>query len=471
MDKNLGQVFTPKWIVDKMISGIKFENETILEPSCGDGAFLKEIVEYILKLNTSKENKKRILENQIEAFEIDKKVHSLCLRNLNTLTSDYDIHNIKWNIHNTDTLKYDFKQKKYSYIIGNPPYIRLHNLPEEYRQFLKLNFSFCKGTTDIYVAFYEKCLNLLEENGTLIFITPNSFLRNTGFKTFREYIYNNNLLKNLKDFKSSKIFNAATYCAIMTLKRHTNKTFTYEEYKEEKCIINETKDFGILNKDKWILSSNENEEFLNKLKPNKEYNINVQYGLATLRDKIYITDDFQDLDNGLCRFKNTIIETDLIRVIIKGSKVGRLKKTEYCIFPYKKTEKGYEPLTEQELSEKYPRTYLYFLNNKEELLKRDLDKNYVSWFQYGRSQGIQTLINEKLIIDPIVNPNGKVICLPGDKDTLVYSGIFITGENLEEIRQLLVSEDFTKYVSIKGKDMQGGFKSLTTKIIKEYIKK
>ena len=111
----------------------------------------------------------------------------------------------------------------------------------------------------------------------------------------------------------------------------------------------------------------------------------------------------------------------------------------------------------------------YLLSNKEELLKRDIDKNYISWFQFGRSQGVQTTINHKLVVDPIVNTNGKVICMPAEKETVVYSGIFITGENLNEIKEILSSENFVKYVEIYGKDMQNGYKSLTTKIIKNYI--
>lgn len=468
MKKELGQVFTPKWIVNLMLKNIDLTKEYILEPSCGDGAFLKEIVKNILKTNVP--NKKEILETQIEAFEIDEEHYKKCIENLNAICAEHSITDINWNIHCTDTLKYNFEDKKYTLIIGNPPYIRLHNLDKEYREFLKKNFVFCKGTTDIYLAFYEKCIKLLSKTGKLLFITPNTFLRNVSFKSFRDYIYQECLLNNLKDFKSSKIFNVSTYCAIMTLTKNKNNSFTYEEYSMEKMLFSEEKDKELLNRDKWILTSSENESISNSTISINSLNHNIQYGVATLRDKIFITSDFELINEKICRFKDYIIETDLIKVAIKGSKIGRLKNTEYCIFPYKKTEDGYKPLTEDEMEENYPQTFKYFLDNKEELLKRDIDKNYTSWFQFGRSQGIQTMINDKIVIDPIVNPNGKVICLPADKNAIVYSGIFITGENLEEIREILTSKNFVKYVSLYGKDMQNGYKSLTTKIIKNYLK-
>ncbi len=50
--KTLGQVYTPKWIVDEILDLVGYNNsvildKTILEPACGDGAFLIEIVKYI----------------------------------------------------------------------------------------------------------------------------------------------------------------------------------------------------------------------------------------------------------------------------------------------------------------------------------------------------------------------------------------------------------------------------------------
>ncbi|MDY2584360.1 MAG: hypothetical protein SOW07_01750, partial [Helicobacter sp.] len=41
LNRNLGQFFSPKILVDKCISLIKNKNGRILEPSCGDLAFKK----------------------------------------------------------------------------------------------------------------------------------------------------------------------------------------------------------------------------------------------------------------------------------------------------------------------------------------------------------------------------------------------------------------------------------------------
>ena len=57
-------------------------------------------------------------------------------------------------------------------------------------------------------------------------------------------------------------------------------------------------------------------------------------------------------------------------------------------------------------------------------------------------------------------------------DVFVYSGIFIsTKKSREEINQLkatLESPEFTRYIRITGKDFSGGYKSITTKQIKNF---
>lgn len=54
--KTLGQVFTPTWIVSEILNLVGYNDDTILnkyilEPSCGDGVFLLEIVERYIDHN------------------------------------------------------------------------------------------------------------------------------------------------------------------------------------------------------------------------------------------------------------------------------------------------------------------------------------------------------------------------------------------------------------------------------------
>ena len=57
--------------------------------------------------------------------ETDKEKIEICKERLNAVLREYDIDGVRWNIHNRDYLK--AQMKKYSYVIGNPPYITITN--------------------------------------------------------------------------------------------------------------------------------------------------------------------------------------------------------------------------------------------------------------------------------------------------------------------------------------------------------
>lgn len=95
------------------------------------------------------------LERDIEAYETDKEKIEICMERLNAVLREYDIVGVRWNIHNSDYLK--ARTKKYSYVIGNPPYITYHDMSEKQRKWLKKKFKSCKrGRFDYCYAFIEK---------------------------------------------------------------------------------------------------------------------------------------------------------------------------------------------------------------------------------------------------------------------------------------------------------------------------
>ena len=175
-------------------------------------------------------------------------------------------------------------------------------------------------------------------------------------------------------------------------------------------------------------------------------------------------------DNGLCLFNGAKVEKALLKDAIKGSRMfcgDGLKKVK-ILFPYKKENSRWVIIPEKEMKVDFPFTWKYFLQNKEELEKRDMDKNTL-WYEYGRSQAVQSIHKEKIIIDILVN--GRINLEVVDKKTMLYSGIFITTDNkntLLKIKNELEKQDFLKYARILGKNMQGEYKSINTAIIKQY---
>lgn len=231
-NKELGQFFTPTFIVKLMLNHIKYHGVNILsksvcDNSAGEGAFLIEMVKRFIQSakDNNIDNIEEQLNEKIYGIELDKKTYKKLIENLNRVVDDYGLESTKinWkNIRNDNTLNIDVKV---DLIIGNPPYVRKRNMinQKELDNFL---FS-SQSNGDLYLSFFEKSLNSLNENGELLYITPSSWLNSKSAEKMREYFYNENLIESLIDFERNQIFNATTYVAITHLKMNKNSQNTH----------------------------------------------------------------------------------------------------------------------------------------------------------------------------------------------------------------------------------------------------
>ncbi|MEO0172793.1 MAG: Eco57I restriction-modification methylase domain-containing protein [candidate division WOR-3 bacterium] len=72
-------------------------------------------------------------------------------------------------------IKSIFGNKKFQSVVGNPPYVRIQNLDDDTRNLIKKHWKLIKGDTDIFIPFIELGIELIDENGKLGYITPNSY--------------------------------------------------------------------------------------------------------------------------------------------------------------------------------------------------------------------------------------------------------------------------------------------------------
>ncbi len=485
--KKLGQVFTPKWIVNEILDLVGYNDDSILEkyilePSSGDGIFLYEIINrYIdicIKNKMQTDNIIEQLEKYIFGVEIDKIEFDKSINNLNLLVKvklSID-KKLNWKIYNQNTFDF-FKNHiaHFDFIVGNPPYIRIHNLDKETRDILKRDFMFSEGTIDIYLSFFEMGFKMLKDNGFLGFITPNSYLHNSSYKLFREYLKSKKIVKTLIDFKANKIFKGfSTYTAITIINKNNKQDFfEYKELVDDKIEFINQIYFNKVNKKDWSFSSVEDERFLANLNKDKNCMIkdffDVQYGFATLRDKIFISKT-EAYNEDLVYFNGSLVEKNILRIVVKGSRFkGDINNNQQILFPYKFHNQKYRAIPEEILKKNYPNAYKYLLKNKVELKKRDLDKNAL-WYEFGRSQGVQSIHNEKIILSTLIN--GQIDFYRVPKNVMMYSGLFIIKNKAfsdwKLVETTLKSMEFYKYIRLTGKDFSGGYKSITSKQIKEF---
>ena len=455
-----GEVFTPKeiikFILDKTFNPI--EMDYILEPGCGDGRFIVAIMERIIeRLNGDCE----LINNKISkiyGIELDHKNYLDTQKNIEFFLSNYSFIQSRPNILNEDALMSDVHNDiEWSYIVGNPPYIRIHNLDADYLATLQKKYAYLRsGMVDLYYAFFELHKNL-KNDGVLCFITPSSYLYNKSGELLFSDLYSQKLLNNIVDFTSEKMFeNASTYTCITTINKNSQE-LVYQKSDEN---------FNV-NYEQIIEFESENTNFIDLIQIGGERlsvfkdKYRVKTGFATLSDKIFVITNFSDNGETITFVKNKreyTIEKNITKKCIKASK----HNGDYhrVIFPYRNVNGVNLPMTEEELREDYPLVFNYMNDYKVELLKRDKGKiEQDKWFLWGRTQGINNTCGSKVIISPIyfTNPFFYV-----DEDVLVYSGYYIITERFDEI---FTDTDFINSLNFVSKPMAHGWKSLQKKIL------
>jgi adenine-specific DNA-methyltransferase len=164
---NLGQVFTPNNIVLEMIDLIQNRGQ-VLEPSCGDGAFLKHLPQAI-------------------GIEIDTQYFGPNIFNMDFFDYNPDI--------------------QFQTIIGNPPYVRNKEISISTKNKLKNYFD---NRTNLYVHFIDKCIDLLTDHGELIFIVPRDFIKSTSAKVLNNRLMKEGTFTYWRELGDEKVFYKAT---------------------------------------------------------------------------------------------------------------------------------------------------------------------------------------------------------------------------------------------------------------------
>ena len=488
--KELGQVFTPEHIVNLVLDNACYFsgnilNKKIIEPSFGNGAFLKCILERLIcECRDNFMDEEEIIhqiEQNIYGIEKDEKCFEYTQNLLSSTLKENGIElTPKFNLYHQDALEWN-RFGYFDFVVGNPPYVRIHNIDTKSRELLD-KFQLTKGMADLYVVFYELGLKMLKDNGWLGFITPNSFFKNSSQKKFRKYLIDNNLIVSLQDFGSTKVFDGFdTYTCICTLsKDKCDNKFVYkfcENMHTEYSTVYSNDWFGA-NYDgfPWVFTDANDKAFLDFKKAETcciaDF-CSVQHGFATNKDDVYIANEIRESEkDGCVIFNHHYVEREVLRKIVKASKYKSEGVYKYILFPYKKGDTGrYIPLEENELKRLYPNAYNYLLLHKKELEGRDMEKGS-KWYQFARSQGLLNCDKKKLVINHIIPKDTESVSvyeLP--EDVFVYSGIFITSENegnLKMVKDILSNEHFAKYAKLTGKNMAGGYKAINSKMIKSY---
>lgn len=89
-------------------------------------------------------------------------------------------------------------------LLANPPYGITYD--EQLKDMYEKAFTAFGRNNDIYVAFYEHGIGILKQNGSLTYITPNTYLNGDYFKEIRRIITGKTKIIEIIDYKEIPIF-------------------------------------------------------------------------------------------------------------------------------------------------------------------------------------------------------------------------------------------------------------------------
>jgi len=460
--KENGRIYTPSHIVLNMLSMLEYNNENIIgkhviDNSAGDGAFLTAVVDtyckIFLKSSNDRAELRTHLSDYIHGVEIDKTEHAKCISNLNKITEKYRVFGVKWDILCADTLTISKYNNKMDYVVGNPPYVRIHNMVKNRLKIKQL--SFCQhGMVNLYIAFFEVGLKMLKQDGKMCLITPSSCLKSQAGIKLREYISAERNLTKIVDLEHYQAFNAKTYTMI-TLFEKSRKVDRLDYYiydtKKLRPMFRANLSYSDIFINKCIYVSDlKHLKLLKQIEEhyqNATHKVTVKNGITTLADSVFI-DDFE--------FKSCTID------IIKASTSQALK----CIFPYSADGSA---MTIDELKKKHADVYNYLYSHKKILEKRDLEKGG-SWFLLGRTQGLKDVFKDKITINTNIKSIKDIRLNRAKAGVGVYNGLYIiSNHTFEKIEATLKSNEFIEYLQMLKNYKNGGYYTISSVELAKYL--
>lgn len=405
--KNNGCIYTKQWVVDMMLDlcGYTSENNlssmTIVEPSCGEGSFVIEIVDRLCKSCKKYQIEPLKMLGCIRAYDIDKDALAMVRKTVTELLGKYQIEQALVN-----NLLYDwFREEdfieanidKADLVIGNPPYIRATDISKELRRaYSKALDTFTMGT-DMYIAFMEKGLKTLNESGKLCFICSDRWQKNQSGAKFREFLKNNDLYLSFNcQMHDVEAFDqdVTAYPSISLFQRGMSEKVditcnsTFDCVSAKKIVDNFSK--GICNTDSKSFNyiiSNDNQKILD-FPTIEEAGISMGIGIATGKDAVFITED-----------PNVVEEDRLVPLAYARD----IKDYHFPAKPIKWLINPWENGNLVKLDE-YPKLRNYFYEHEDELKGRHVaKKNPDKWFRTIDKLNTELQRQEKLLIRDMSN--------------------------------------------------------------------
>ena len=452
-----GIVLTKPVVVSFMLDKIGYTSAKdlselrIIEPASGDGAYAIEIIDrlYLSSINFEFSFQKAL--QNLEFYELDSHMSYLLTERVKSHLNQYSTILPDGLIKTQDFLT--AKTTECDFVVGNPPYVRHENIPEKQKIEYRQQFETFKYRSDLYIAFYEKGLRLLNKDGVLSYICSNRWLKNQYGKSLRELIQSSFDLTDIIDLEGTYPFeeDVIAYPAITTIhKKSPSRTSKYYKVDDIEDIYKldspeiKFRHLSLINSANWFSfqpSYSGFERYVDKIE-NQGFSIGI--GVATGADKIFIRKDFPEL-----------VEKEVILPILlsKDLKNNTFKWSGHYVLNPFSNDGNLIDLDE------YPKAKEYLHKHKDLLLKRHIAKKKPHlWFK-TIDKITSDLTKTYKILLPDISGNSHLFVDEGDfypHHNLYY----ISGQDHQKLKLLaaILMSDFVKNQLMDlGNKMNGGY--------------
>lgn len=194
-----GEVFTRRWIVELILDWVGYTpnkdltSAVIVEPACGAGAFIGPVVERLIASCQAHGRSPLDTADAVCSFDLlDRNVRSSRDLAVRLMTGHgWDAASAgklarKWIRQGDFLLQSEYRGA--DFVVGNPPYIRLEDVPDARMNAYRSACPTMGGRADVYVGFYEVGLTILKPGGRLGFICADRWMRNQYGSRLRELV-------------------------------------------------------------------------------------------------------------------------------------------------------------------------------------------------------------------------------------------------------------------------------------------
>ncbi len=133
-------------------------------------------------------------------------------------------------------------------VIGNPPYVRVHRLSAQDKQYFWGHYDTFVAKSDLYVCFIQRGVELLRPGGRLAFITPNTWASLESFTRLRAYVLSETVVEELVR-TPQKVFRGATVRTFIFVLRRSNVS---DIPSRSRAIVRELAEAGRSRDSHWV---------------------------------------------------------------------------------------------------------------------------------------------------------------------------------------------------------------------------